>query len=528
MASQAILVGLDAQQLQNQGLLISAETSGYSRLHKRRLNRSSDEENAHLPLGSFDGPAPENAFATIPSHLISFQTIVYLGLTEDSACTIWDEWCKLPEDRLVQVSFLDFILDHAIPNEDVDGDNNDDEWRACLMACGTEASTIGAIMNEHFRCIRAAESCAVWLKDTIDMRYAGLLDTHRASKFRDAAIQEVPRRPGGAGPGRGGVGFAGNRGNLFFFFLLSFSQHFLTGHETKGGHPGSASSRREQSISEIQRSAEPGISSTKWTHSLATQVCNKPGQVVLFKGMDQGRLAGFWDRGTDSGDDDRKLEKLLSFPPTNFGGRYALFYFTPDPIVAEHYAAYAKSRVGVHSVVILSASISKDTMARHTEPQDTDNDDDDDNGTSLGKVYKLFYPSPKWKQLVYRSKRIRPLPKPLRKFRDALLLIGTTTKGTQRVFDAMETWEDIGEENVLRVPADNSNPAIQYVFSGSEEGQEFLLEHATFEAFPVEADMLSRTSIRGDISFFFCSLFVLLAFFVCLQPTVFVKTCLQI
>ena len=89
MSEHTILAPLDSADLLHRRLLGPGRTTGSHRLHKRRLNRSSDEENLNIPLKvPLSSPAADNAFATIPVALISYETLVYVGLSEAKATEI--------------------------------------------------------------------------------------------------------------------------------------------------------------------------------------------------------------------------------------------------------------------------------------------------------------------------------------------------------------------------------------------------------------------------------------------------------
>lgn len=86
MSGRTILAPLDSADLLNSGLLGPVRTPGSHRLHKRRLNHSSDEENHDIPLNaSLSSPAANDAFAMIPVALISYETLLYVGLSEAKA-----------------------------------------------------------------------------------------------------------------------------------------------------------------------------------------------------------------------------------------------------------------------------------------------------------------------------------------------------------------------------------------------------------------------------------------------------------
>jgi hypothetical protein len=461
--SNSILGEVDVAILLNQGLLGPGRSNGSRRIHKRRLNRSSDEEYEEIPLDvSLNSPSAVDAFATIPITLVSWDTLEYLGLSTGKADEIWSEWTQWPvtgprretdpDDGGLQVAFIDLITARLENYEDVYEDN-DAQWYQCLNVCGISTPVQAAIMDPNFKHIRLTESCIFWVKDTLGMRYAGLEDIRRASRQRELDLMRAAARPGGrsssgsggSGNGRGGGrdGAAGQAGS------------------TRGG----SSSQGRRSISGLQQQTTPGISSILWNSNTAMEVCNKPDYIVLFKGIDQGRIAGLFG---DSGEI-QNIEKLLSPPPSDFSGTRSLFYFTPDYKVAEYYAAYAKRRANCESVVMICVSIPQTAISNLKESD----------------LHYLYWPTPQWKQLVWRSKTAKYLPAPLRKYRDSLLIIGNISKGAERMYEILQSWEDMTNASLLRVGSSNRGDlAVQYVFSGEEEGRDFITEHGKIEVFP--------------------------------------------
>ena len=81
MADTTILHPTDAAILFKQGLVDKISSEGSQRLHKRRLNSSSENEYRHVPLNvPLDSPAAEDIFASIPASLVSYETLQWVGL----------------------------------------------------------------------------------------------------------------------------------------------------------------------------------------------------------------------------------------------------------------------------------------------------------------------------------------------------------------------------------------------------------------------------------------------------------------
>jgi hypothetical protein len=454
MSETKILAPLDAAHLLSQGLLGPGRTTGSRRLHKRRLNRSSDEEHHDIPLDiPLESPAAGDAFAIIPEVLISRETIVYVGLSEAKAIELWNLWINWPasgprretdaDNGGLQVTFIDFIIG-TLENQVNVAENNGLQWQACLNACGIDVSVQDAIMDPHFEYLRLSESCLYWAKDTIEMRYTGLKDIQRSSREREMELRRAASRSNG------------RQGSL----------NLGTGSSLSTG-------QGQRSVSGLQQQSTPGIGPEIWGSASAIAARNAPEHTVLFKGLDQGRIAGLFDQ---AGALDR-IETLLSSAPSDFSGTRSLFYFTPDYQVAQYYAAYAKRRTNCESVVIVCLRIPNAAIESLSAPE----------------IQRIYWPNSEWKELVWHCRTQQSLPPHLRKYRQAVLMIGTTSRKPDLVYRAMGSWEEVTEDCLLRVRAsDQNDPAVQYVFSGEEEGREFLVEHGArnIKVFPYPQSQL--------------------------------------
>ncbi|KFY52567.1 hypothetical protein V496_08347 [Pseudogymnoascus sp. VKM F-4515 (FW-2607)] len=199
MSNDPILSPLDLANLQSLGLFGPGTTPSSHRLHKRRVNRFSDEEYRDIPLSA--PLSSQDAFFTIPATVISLETLTYVGLSSKKSKEIWKEWTTTsplqaadPDDESnLTATFLSFILERTV-NNTADAVTEDDlKWRNCLDECGINKDTQDAIMdpNPKLTYMRLSDSCLHWARDTIEMRYAGLGEIQRTSRMREVGLQEA-------------------------------------------------------------------------------------------------------------------------------------------------------------------------------------------------------------------------------------------------------------------------------------------------------------------------------------------------
>jgi hypothetical protein len=454
----SILGSRDVEELSISGLLMPAEGEGMRRLHKRRAHRSSDEENQDIPLDvrAFDNVIA-GAFVTIPDILISKETLIYVGFNTTKADELWKCWSNWPahgpqrevdnDDGGLQVTFEDFITLHMGSGGSPDTDSEEDlEWTACLTSYGLSTEVQNAILDPLFKGIRFNQTASFWARDTVAMRYAGLQDIQRASRDREMAYERAASR---AIHGRGG--------------------RFL-------GPASSSVQNTRRSLSGMQADATTGVSIDTCHSAKAIAIRDAPGRVVLYKGMDKARINNLWDDNTNV----VHLPALATQPPSDFSGTRTMYYFTPDYKVAECYAAYAKRRGKCESVVIISISIPNAAIERLESTE----------------IQRLYWPSPEWKELVWLSRRSNPVPRHLRKYRQAMLVIGNTAKCPDVMYGKLDTWEAVREKHLLKVNGPAVFGAVQYVFSGEEDGIDWLMEHGArnLKAWPMTSQELEAWS----------------------------------
>lgn len=276
----ALLAPLDRNQLMSVGLAGPADANGMRRIHKRRLNRSSDEENAHMPLVPISTPQAADWFVDVPDELISMASLRYLGLTEAKASELWRKWTNWPssppgretDDPFGGVPFIDFVLGHVKNREFDPSGENDGEWCTSMVSSGVSTELQDAIMDPIFRRIRLTESSVFWVRDTIAMRYRGLEEIQRASREREMALQRAATRPSSS-DSRSPLG----------------SSDTSVPASSSTPHNSEADGRR--SFSASQR-LNPGIDKATAMSATALSASHAPGYTMVFKGLDQARING--------------------------------------------------------------------------------------------------------------------------------------------------------------------------------------------------------------------------------------------
>jgi hypothetical protein len=472
MSRNAILAPLDTSNLLNRGLLGPGSTAQFQRLHKRRLNRTSDEENCNIPIDvSISSPEADNAFVMIPVSLISYETLLYVGLTKEKSSELWNLWSNWPtrgprretdlDNGGLVVTFKDFIIGSFENCEDAVNDNIQ-EWQVCLNKCGIAVDVQNAIIDPQFKELYLSQSCLYWVNDTVEMRYAGLQDIQRSSREREMALQRASTRPGG---NQGGGGHDARQEDSNIVPNSSSSNKFGQG---------------QRSISGSQQQNTPAVLADNWGSENAIAARRAPGYTVLFKSLDQGRITGLFD---EAGNLDA-ISRLLSPAPSDFSGTRSLFYFTPDYKVAAYYAAYAKRRANCESVVIVCLTIPIAAIENLSTPE----------------IQTIYWPSNEWKKLIWHCRTAKPLPSSLRKYRQATLVIGTVSRKPHCVYHTMNSWQEVTEACLLLIDQIGpKNPAIQYSFSGEEEGCQFLIENGAqnIKVFPYPQSELEKWLISN-------------------------------
>ncbi|KAK1476693.1 hypothetical protein CABS01_15228 [Colletotrichum abscissum] len=425
MSALSILTPSDASDLENKGLLGPRTGRGTRLIHNRRLNAQADNEYQHISL---DTPLTSlNAFTEFPEFLISYATLIHVDFTDRRATNIWEKWTNwFPQVPAVRLTLREVIL----------------------SGYGLNHETQLVIMDPMFKYTRLTMSCLDWAKDTIRMRFEALRDMQRASRLRDSGLINLVSLTGPAS-------FGIQTRNAH-----TRAESSQTGQGSLGGGSSASSrgGRLNRSSSSVQRDGTRGVAAGSSRSASAIAARNAPGFTILFKGVEQHRVANLLNV---NGQIDR-ISPLRSWAPTDFSGHGELYYFTPDYKVAERYAAFAKRRGHNLAVCIVSIAIPNSAIEQMDSPE----------------LLRTFWPSPEWKELIWTCRRGQIHPRHLRKYKLATIVIGTISSRPNALYETMQSPAGITSDFVLKVDDMNPNsaPATQFVFS-AEEGEEFFREH---------------------------------------------------
>ena len=423
-----ILVPDDAITLQNSGLVSPPLSDGTRRIHKRRLYRSSDEEEHHLPLTPVSTSSSSDSFVSVPDHLVSLAALEHLGYNPETATRIWEYWTNWPPGEPKRetdntdngVLFIDVAEGHLDNSPDTCAEN-DAEWFHYMNLYGVNRELQDAIMDPKFRSIRLSNSCKFWIRDTFHLRNRALQAVQEASRERDMTSRGEASRPG-----HGSSVESGRRSNSDSLRMVPWLSH-----ETALSEAATASASRA------------------------------PGHTTIYKGIDQARITGLFDNNGNV-----NFGCLVSTPPCDFSGRQADLYFNIDREVAEHYACYIKRRSACSGVVIIHASIPNSVIESLSTPD----------------IQTIYWPSAEWKSLISHCRQGKKLPSELRKYKTAKLVIGTICGKPNAVIGSLQSPNEITGQMVLKTS--DGRHAVQYVFVG-DDGETLLEESSSVTVFPL-------------------------------------------
>lgn len=454
----------DAAFLRQEGTLIDGSAPGLVKVHKRRINRASAEEYQDIPFP----PQPANTtsnvdldhFEEIPDHVYSYETLLYVGFSQERATELWEHWNSVndydDEDYSEgwrdidggMVTFEEICIARFDFKDDGDTVSEDDtEWRKSMDSIGISQDLQNAIMTPSCRGIRLTASCFHWLNDTMVAAFAHLWDVQNTSERRKTATEEATTHGGSAS---------------------AISQSSPVLNRSQG-----------QSTSQVDTVSSPALSGCALGSTVLFCGGFTTNRFLDRWGRDDGNFTAhfgtFQDRSTDNGEFNMR-----------WGGAVYLY---PDLAVARKYAFWARKRgMGRINASVLRVEIPNTAIE------------------SLDKTTDLlttFWPDDEWKQLVYgysNSKRYYSLRKtPLVKFTKATLVIGTIHGRPNEVVATLGSADDITED-FLNPEFDGCSQYVFMDYQGSEYRElEFLEEHGKgWRLFPYTCDNEEEERLGAD------------------------------
>lgn len=166
------------------------------------------------------------------------------------------------------------------------------------------------------------------------------------------------------------------------------------------------------------------------------------GHVTLWKGTDRLRAERCW-RGTPRQRGTFEVRNLLSRPPTDFGGKGSVYYFTPSIEGAAMYAQYVKKAYSPAGVCLVRLILPNKVIEK-------------------SKPCLLHYPSDKFKECLWLSRRGESLEKHP-DVHKAPLIIAHTSKGISHEFARMKDCHQVSERNLVHFK--DRSLMCQYVMS---------------------------------------------------------------
>ncbi|KAI0882819.1 uncharacterized protein GGS22DRAFT_195545 [Annulohypoxylon maeteangense] len=297
----SILTRKDAEYLIASGLLSPTSNDDTQMIHKRRLNRWSDEEYSDLPLDAFSSATSSTQFYNIPKDLISLATLRHLGFNNETAAYIWGQW----EKKRGTITLIDFATNHVKNKRVKDAfEDRDQDWHDFMNDCGISVEVQKHIMDPVFQDIRMSESCLFWVTDTMELRYRGLEEVKKTSYWRAATLAAQRSR-------RKGAKYAKNEA------LTNATSNSMLWNAT--------TSKDKDNLN----------------------------FVTIYKGIDRGRAEGLLNDVTG---EVINIHPLISNSLTGFKSNIqgSALYFTAQHDVAVSYACYIKHRDNISGIIIVN------------------------------------------------------------------------------------------------------------------------------------------------------------------------------
>lgn len=389
---------------------------GRARVPRRRLeNLSSESSNSSTdrsssssmsPVGSSPTTEPEPDLIEVPTSLESYETLLWMGLSEVRAEEIWNRWKNVNLDNY-NGDFGHFVrqyLKSLVEAERCDTGEPGINWSPHLRKIGANKDLTDAIANQgpQFDGVRLTKSAAEWVDQAIDWRWEYLLYISKAS-----------------------------------------------GERAKGGvPPPSGTTSSPVQVRMVTESELDSEDVAKFTYdrkkNIVTDANGKAlDYIPLWRGTSRVRAEHMWAEEHRQGKFD--ISNQLCEPATDFFGRIKAQYWTPDVHGAQVYADYAKKHATPAGVCLIRIEVPLSLIKQQPK-------------------MLLEYPNENWKRTIWFSRQGNKIePKDLqREILKKSLLIGDIASGINSKYCGMSDWKQVTERCILK--GKDGKKVTQFVF----------------------------------------------------------------
>lgn len=372
------------------------------------LTTSTESSDSSTSASSVD---PE--FIDVPTSLRSQDSYEFVGLSKPTAAELWQRYCNIPADLTGAdgpITFISLATDH-IARQYSNAYDEEDDWQAVISQWGVAQELIMSIIAPEFEFPRFTMSARDWVVDSMKLRYGALQEIQEKSRLR-LRLKQASRRAG--------------------------AQY----HVKKGGE-------------EPTLRGDGGEESSKEAKGKARAFPVGHAHTLLWRGT-----ATHWLEGIQATDGTWELAKMYSTAPNDFQGSIGggMLYASPQRVVAEKYANYAKHRSGTSGVRLVWMRVPNEVI-QGMKPYDL----------RVGE---------EWKTLVWHARNGKAFPKTLNHIYDQHLLIGHICHNPNEAIMKLGSWQDMSEaKHVMNVEEPmfdeatgkttvHTRKAIQYAFCG--------------------------------------------------------------
>ncbi|KXT11152.1 hypothetical protein AC579_4948 [Pseudocercospora musae] len=338
----------------------------------------------------------------IPMNLESIETMKFFGINDGRSDQVWKRWGQVTSN--FEGDFGSFVKQHLhslVKEEKCDDGYPGDDWNNALRKIGANDELRTAIIGRpEFDGVRRTKSALEWVEKAIEWRWKWLLHVNKASKARAGGGVPLPTPSGSS------------------LIQVRSLTSMLMGDDVEG-----------------------------FTYNRNTNtVTNAKGEsldyVPFWRGTSRIDAEGMWKGDMRTGEFD--ISNQCDPSPTDFSGRRAVHYWTPECGGAQIYARYVKKIAGPAGACLIRIEVPKSLLKKQP-------------------TLTLRFPNDDFKQLVWSSRQSKDPPKDLiRKIMKNSLLIGDTTTAINRAFFSMKEPKELDEKRLQKLP--NGAVMTQFVF----------------------------------------------------------------